>query len=70
MVTPPAKDGGLNPDILAAAAAAGVDRISVSAARRRWRRLLMGRRLYRRLIRLSAQGIFCGYGEKAALRRC
>ena len=27
MVTPPAKDGGLNPDILAAAAAAGVDRI-------------------------------------------
>ena len=57
MVTPPAKDGGLNPDILAAAAGpAWTAFFLYRRARRRWRRLLMGRRLYRRLIRLSAQG--------------
>ena len=43
MVTPPGKDGKVNPVILAAAKIAGVDRISRSAAHRQWRRWRMAR---------------------------
>lgn len=39
MVTPPDKNGKANPDILAAAAIAGIDRVFLAGGARRWRLL-------------------------------
>ncbi len=52
MVTPPAKDGSPNPNIMAAAAVAGVDKVFLAAVHRQLPHLPTEQRKSRRLIKL------------------
>lgn len=52
MVTPPGKDGNPNPDIMAAAAVAGVDKVFLVGGAQAVAALAFGTEKYQRLIKL------------------
>lgn len=69
MVTPPGKDGKPNPDIMAAAAIAGVDRVFLMGGAQAVAALAYGTESVPKVDKIVGPGnIFCCYRKEVALR--